>query len=261
MIATARYELRMMLRKRSMWITMAVIIAFLGVVSSGQVGQAMRDEDAKYVVATTALLVNIFLPVGYGCLLADRLIRDRILGVAPILDATPSSATARLLGKFLGVCAAASAPVALVYFGFAMAYAVGSGRYSALAWALAAFAVVLFPAVLFVGAFALAVPLVMPAPLFRVLFVGYWFWGNSVHPSAMPTLAQSVVSPIGAYPLEALLGYRFDRGPAGPTPGASLNFLRPEETPANAWLSIAVLLAIAGLALYAAAALRARSTR
>jgi ABC-2 type transport system permease protein len=258
--ATARYELRMMLRKRSMWIALAIIVALVGLISFQQLSDAVRDEDARSVMTSTALLVNLFLPVGYGSLLADRLVRDQRLGVAPILDATPAPAVARLLGKYLGVCGAVAVPLAIVYFGFAVVYTVVSGRAAGLGWALAAFAVVLLPAVLFVGAFALAVPLVMPASLFRVLFVGYWFWGNAIAPAAMPTLAETLVSPIGGYPLHALLGHRDVVNP-GPTPGASLNFLRPEPTPAIAWLSIGILLALAALALGAAHTIRTRATR
>ena len=263
MIATARYELRMMLRKRSTWLTNGVIVLLLALVSFRQLGDALRDENVRATMASSAFLLNLLLPVGYGCLLADRLIRDARLGVAPILDATPASPAGRLVGKYLGVCAAAAAPIAVVYFGFAAAYAVTSGRPIALAWAAAAFAVVLAPAVLFVAAFALTVPLIMPAPLFRVLFVGYWFWGNAIGPTAMPTTAQSLVAPIGDYPSQELLGWKGDGSfnPAGPVPGASLNFLRPEATPAIAWLSIGVLLAVAALVLAATQTLRARTTR
>jgi hypothetical protein len=241
---------------------MAVVVALLGLVSWQQIDQVIGQGDPRGAMVSGASLLNIFLPVAYGCLLADRLIRDHRLGVAPILDATPAPPMARLAGKYLGVCAAVAVPIAIVYFGFAAAYAAGSGRYTALAWAFAAFAVVLLPAVLFVGAFALAVPLVMPAPLFRVLFVGYWFWGNAISPTMMPTLSQSVVSPIGSYPMQGLLGYSLSaEGVTGPVPGAALNFLRPEPTAVTAWLSIGVLLALAALALGAAEAWRVRSTR
>lgn len=260
MNATARYELRMMLRKRSLWIALGIIVALTGLASSRQLGDVVRDEDARNAMASTALLVNLFLPVGYGSLLADRLVRDQRLGVAPILDATPASPVARLLGKYVGACGAVLVPLATVYFGFAIVYTVVSGRLAGLGWALAGFAVVLLPAALFVGAFALAVPLIMPAALFRVLFVGYWFWGNAIQPTAMPTLSQTVVSPIGAYPLHVLLGHR-DLVEPGPAPGATLNFLRPEPTPATAWLSIGILLILAALALGAAHKLRTRTTR
>jgi hypothetical protein len=168
---------------------------------------------------------------------------------------------ARLVGKYLGVCAGIATPLAIAYLGFAAVFGVAAGLYTAPLWALAVFAVVVLPAVLFVGALALAVPLLMPAWVFRVLFVAYWFWGNGIDPTAMPTLAQTVVTPIGDYPLGALFGYRGDDGTvAGPEPGAALNFLRPEATPATAWLSVAILLAIAGLVLFGANAYL-RSTR
>ncbi|MFG1605102.1 hypothetical protein [Actinoplanes sp. NPDC049265] len=251
MIAAARYEFRMMLRKRSLWISVGVIVALLGVVAARQLGDVIRQGDAKGAMLSAALLVNIFLPVAYGCLLADRLVRDHQLGVESILDSTPGRPAARLVGKYLGVCAAAAVPIAVVYLGFAVGYAVAAGRWTGLPWALAAFGVVHLPAILFVGAFALAVPLVMPAPLFRVLFVGYWFWGNAIGPDNMPTPAQSILSASGNYPLQALLGFD-DTAIAGPVPGAALNILRPEATAATAWLSVGVLLVIAALTLTAA---------
>ncbi|MEH1129706.1 hypothetical protein [Micromonospora sp. CPCC 206061] len=261
MSAVVRYEMVMMLRKRSMWITNAVIVLLLVLLNVRGWDDVLRDPDVRETIASTVFLFNLMLPVGYGCLLADRLIRDTRLGVAPILDATPASPAARLVGKYLGVCAATTVPLAVVLFGFAAVYAVTAGQPVALAWAAVAFAVVVVPAVLFVGAFALTVPLIMPAPLFRVLFVGYWFWGNGISPTVMPTTSQSVLSPIGVYPNQELVGWRGDFTVAGPVPGATLNFLRPEATTATAWLSIGVLIAAAALALGVAQALRVRTTR
>lgn len=262
MIATARYELRMMLRKRSLWLVNGVIVVLLLLVSLGPLREILREPDARHAMARTAFLMQMLLPIGYGCLLADRLVRDARLGVAPLLDATPAPAAGRLAGKYLGVCAAAAVPLAVVHFGLAVLYAATAGRPVALVWAAVGFAVVLVPAVLFVGAFALAVPLVMPAPLFRVLFVGYWFWGNLISPVDLPTTTQSLLAPTGGYAIHSLLGWPGEGvfTPAGPMPGATLNFLRPEATPVTAWLSIALLLSIAALALTGAHALRARTT-
>jgi ABC-2 type transport system permease protein len=104
----------------------------------------------------------------------------------------------------------------------------------------------------------------MPAPLFRVLFVGYWCWGNLMGPDMMPTLTRTVIQPIGGYPINAVLDhYGADGGwaLAGPVPGALFNFLRPEPTALAGWLSIAVLLALAAAALAGGQALRARRAR
>lgn len=261
MTAALRYEFRMQIRKRSMWISYAVIVALLALLGGRTLGGVLDDPDAKQTMAMAALLFNIVLPVAYGCFLADRLVRDDRLGVAAILDATPTSAGGRLAGKYLGSCAAAAVPLAILYFGFAAVHAATAGGVVALAWAAALFATVILPAVLFVGAFALVVPLLIPAPLFRVLFVGYWFWGNSISPKGMPTLAQSIVAPAGTYPIQELFGYDGGGQLAGPVPGAMFNFLRPEPSIATAWLSIGVLLALATLVLTAAPALRARTVR
>lgn len=266
--ASLRYEFRMQVRKRSVWLTPALTVLLLLLVG----GSLLRDlfdavegrTEAKAAMIDAALQLNVLLPIGYGCLLADRLVRDDRLRVAPILDATPSRPGLRLLGKYLGSGAATAIPIAVLYAALAVAYAVHSGAPAALGWALAAFGLVIVPGLLFVAAFALAVPLVMPAPLFRVLLVGYWFWGNLVGPDLMPTLARTVIQPVGGYPINALLDHRGGEGDqvlTGPVPGATLNFLRPEPTPLTGWLSIGVLLALAAAALVAGHALRTRRAR
>ncbi|OHV74716.1 hypothetical protein [Pseudofrankia sp. BMG5.36] len=266
--ASLRYEFRMQVRKRSVWIVPALTVVLFLLIG----GSLLRDlfdpnerkgqpAEARTAVVGLAVQVHALLSIGFGCLLADRLIRDDRLRVAPILDATPARPGARLVGKYLGAGAATAVPILVVYFGFAAAYAVHTDAPQALGWALATCAVVIVPGLLFVAAFALTLPLVMPAPLFRVIFVGYWLWGNVVVPDMMPTLARTLVHPLGGYPLDALLDFHGIDGDdtwAGPVPGATLNFLRPAPTPTTAWLSIAVLLVVAAAALAGGHAVRAR---
>jgi ABC-2 type transport system permease protein len=263
--ASLRYEFRMQVRKRSVWIVPALtVVLFLligGSLLRDLFDPSERPAEARTAVVGLAVQVHALLSIGYGCLLADRLIRDDRLRVAAILDATPAQPGARLVGKYIGAGAATAVPILAVYFGLAAAYAVDTGAPHALGWALATSAVVIVPGLLFVAAFALAVPLVMPAPLFRVLFVGYWLWGNLTVPDTMPTLARTIVHPLGGYPLAALLDFHGIDGNdiwAGPVSGATLNFLRPDPTPAAAWLSIAVLLVLAAAALAGGHAVRAR---
>jgi hypothetical protein len=263
--ASLRYEFRMQVRKRSVWIVPALTVGLFLLIG----GSLLRDlfdpnerpAEARTAVAGLAVQVHALLSIGYGCLLADRLIRDDRLRVAAVLDSTPAPPGARLVGKYIGAAAATAVPILAVYFGLAAAYAVDTGAPHAVGWALATSAVVIVPGLLFVAAFALAVPLVMPAPLFRVMFVGYWLWGNVVAPDMMPTLARTLIHPLGGYPLDALLDFHGIEGDdtwAGPVPGATLNFLRPDSTPATAWLSIAVLLVLAAAALAGGHAVRAR---
>lgn len=267
-VAALRYEFRMQVRKRAVWLVPALTILLFLLIGASLL-RDLFDASEGQVTAKTAMVdlglqLNALLPIGYGCLLADRLIRDDRLRVASILDATPARQGPRLLGKYLGTATATAIPIVLIYAILAVAFAVHSGAVAALGWALATFGLVIVPALLFVAAFALAVPLVMPAPLFRVLFVGYWLWGNLVEPDLMPTLSHSVIQPIGGYPINALLdnyGRDGDQVLAGPDPGALLNFLRPEPTALAGWLSIAILLALAAGALAGGRTLRAHRTR
>ncbi|MBL7258611.1 hypothetical protein [Paractinoplanes lichenicola] len=256
MIATLLYEFRMQIRKRSVWIVPALTLVLFVLIGGSLLRDlfdpAERPPEARLAVVGLAVQIHALLSIGFGCLLADRLVRDDRLRVAPILDATPASPGARLVGKYLGAGAATAVPIAVAFFGFATAYAGSSGSWSALPWALAVFGAVMVPGLLFVAAFALTVPLIMPAPLFRVLFVGYWLWGNVVTPDLMPTLSRTVLNPLGGYPMAALFDFAGIDGDdqwAGPFPGATLNFLRPEPTPLIAWLSIALLLVLAAAAL------------
>jgi hypothetical protein len=266
--ASLRYEFRMQVRKRSVWIVPALTLVLFLLIG----GSLLRDlfdpgeapPEARTAVVALAVQIHALLSIGFGCLLADRLIRDDRLRVAPILDATPTAPGARLLGKYLGAGAATAVPILVAYFGFTAAYAVHADAPGAFGWAAAACGVVIVPGLLFVAAFALAAPLVMPAPLFRVIFVGYWLWGNVVTPDTMPTLARTLIHPLGGYPLAALLDFHGIDGAdtwAGPVPGATLNFLRPDPTPATAWLSIGMLLVLAAAALTGGHALRARRAR
>ena len=267
-VAALRYEFRMQVRKRSVWLVPALIILLVLLIGFSLL-RDLFDATEGQTVAKAAMIqlgiqLNALLPIGYGCLLADRLIRDDRLRLAPVLDATPARPGVRLLGKYLGTAAATAIPIVAIYAALAVAYTVHWGQPAALGWALVSFGLVMVPGLLFVAAFALAVPLIMPAPLFRVLFVGYWIWGNLVPPDMMPTLTRGVIQPGGGYAVNALLdhyGMDGDLELAGPVPGAVLNFLRPEPTALAGWLSIAILLALAAAALAGGQALRTRRTR
>ncbi|MBX6752049.1 MAG: hypothetical protein IRY85_20710, partial [Micromonosporaceae bacterium] len=85
-----RYEFLMQIRKRSLWIT-TVLLALAMVVLQG-------DRGPRYVPAGTpprivmtgwAVLLAILLPIGFGMVLADRLVRDRRLGVGRVLGSLP----------------------------------------------------------------------------------------------------------------------------------------------------------------------------
>ncbi|MEQ4300044.1 hypothetical protein ABNF97_01405 [Plantactinospora sp. B6F1] len=238
LLAVGRYEFRMQARKRSLWLTM-LILATVIALFQGPAGPRYlpADATAPEVMAGWALLFGIVLPLGFGMVLADRLVRDRRLGTAALLESLPVRPGLLLAGKYLGGLAATALPVLLLMVVAGGYEAVHRADPLMLGWAVLAFAVVMLPGLAFVAGFALTCPLAISAPLFRVFFVGYWFWGNMLTPDLMPTLTGTLLTPIGDYPASWLSG-----GLAlfAGTPGW-LSFLRPEPGAGSALLSIALL--------------------
>jgi ABC-2 type transport system permease protein len=257
--ATTSYELRMQLRKPAIWIATVIpygLYAVLAMMGTQNMERLTQDTNPKTWMAASLGWFTPLLAMVFSFVLADRLVRDRKLGVTPLLDATPSNRSARLLGKYLGACAATAIPVALVYVLLGVSFAIWRGRPVALLWAMATFAAVVVPLLLLTGALAFLCPQLMPTPLFRALIVGIWFWaGTTEVESQFPSLAASVLSLTMDYPQHVFFG---SRDPAGPFEGATLNVLRPQATVGTAALSLALILGIAAAILVAARALRLR---
>jgi ABC-type Na+ efflux pump permease subunit len=241
------YEFRMQLRRRAVWITPVV----LSLIAFGFTGwDASASTPLTEAIVGWAQEVQTLLPIGVGVLLADRLPRDRRTGVGELLATTPASSGGRLVGKFLGATFATIVPILAIY-------AVGVGgvlgerrEWGGIPLALAAFAAVNLPGLLFVGAFSIACPALLWVPLYQFLFVGYWFWGNALSPDqGIPTLNGTLLTPIGDYMAAGLFG----------VPGLSWV---AEASPRQGALSILLLLASAAVALAAAHAyLRWRQAR
>lgn len=134
---TARYELLMQLRKPAIWIAIVLpfalyaLFAVLGQDSTGLARHRLAPDPKAWIVEALGWFLPV-LPMVFGIVLADRLVRDRRLRVAELLDATPTNGGARLVGKYLGSCAATAVPVALVYLVAAVAFTVWRGRPAAL---------------------------------------------------------------------------------------------------------------------------------
>ncbi|MEU8250643.1 hypothetical protein [Nonomuraea sp. NPDC048916] len=244
MIASLRYEFAMQVRRPSLWIVYGLVLAVMvAVLDYWSLDLDVYEVSVpKEAMGVAAQIIVTLLPIVYGCMLADRPSRDRVLRVDGILDTTPSGRTARLIGKYAGVCAATAVPLAITYFGRALLYVLVEGQPSALGWAAVTFLASILPGLVFVGALAFAGPLLLPPMVFRVLFVAYWFWGNLIPANLMPTLSHTVFSATGEYVRYGLLT------PISPEYGrdsAVLDFLRPDHTPATAWLWIGVMIALA----------------
>jgi hypothetical protein len=52
---------------------------------------------------------------------------------------------------------------------------------------------------MFIGAFSIACTAILWVPLYQILFVGYWFWGNLLPDVGIPTLSTTILTPVGGY--------------------------------------------------------------
>lgn len=241
-----RYEYRMQVRRRSVWIVLLGLGLLTLLVVHPQrvtIDRGLKlcfDASMLNMSVTWAIAVNTILPLAFGILLADRLPRDEHLRVNALFAGLPVSQRLRLLGKYVGASLATMTPILLVLAaGFAVILFTWQ-QLSLVPLTLAAFLTINLPGLLFVAAFSLAVPLFMPVPVYQVLFTGYWFWGNLLKPRVfgIPTLSDTLLTPIG----QQRAGYFFG---VGTNPVASVN-------PALGVASIAVLACCAAVALSAA---------
>src|SRR5262249_20290889 len=148
-----------------------------------------------------------------GCVLADRLVRDRHFKTQELFATMQGSSLARLVGKHLGSVLASTLPILVVYGLGIVFIAWPTGNILAIPVGLLAFISIMLPGYLFIGAFSLACPLVMWVPLYQFLFACYWFWGNLLSPAVgVPTISNTILTPIGKF---AATGYFHSRyGPS-----------------------------------------------
>lgn len=241
-----RYELWMQVRRRVVWLVLALIAAlalaiWALIASDTLTGYYSREQHIWVPPAPSdailgwAQLLTMLLPVGVGLVLADRLARDHTTAVDELLDTVPGSLGARLLGKYLGATLATLVPVVLLYSAVIVYIESQAHDAGALALAAAAFAAVLLPGTLFAAGLSLAIPAFVKVPVYQLVFIGYWFWANLMSPKiGLPSPVATMLNATGPWAQEGLFGF----------PWA---FLRLHATPAQALASIALLVGL-GLA-------------
>jgi ABC-type transport system involved in multi-copper enzyme maturation permease subunit len=195
-----------------MWLAFGLIFA-LYAASSAMADILLRvpsnlltPDNLWKIAAQLAFGINLFMPVIAGISAADRLVRDRQLGVDELLHSTALKWRVYLAGKYAGVLLSVLLPVLLVVLCLGLIQVVRGAPVELLGMCLAAFLGISLPAVAFVTAFSLAVPTVMPLRVYQVLFTGYWFWGNYLNPSVFPTIAGSLLTANGRIVLEGWFG-------------------------------------------------------
>jgi hypothetical protein len=252
-----RHEFWMQLRRRSVWVVLLFLAALIFLlwklladsVLHGHYAPVGGDKSAGPMVwvppsysdgvLAWAQLLAMFLPLGVGLVLADRLARDRQTHVDELLDAQPGALGARLFGKYLGCLLATLVPVLLIY-GVGIAYILSQlPDARAVPLGAAAFAAVLLPGTLFVAGFSIAVPAVLKVPIYQFLFIGYWFWADLMSPKiGIPSIAGTMLNAAGPWAQEGIFNFAW-------------TFLVLHATPLQGYESIALLVVLGVVALVA----------
>lgn len=249
-----RYEYRMSIRRRGILIVMLLFTAFyayLAVNIGVYNGLDIRENQALLAEAgETVFFMNLFFPVIAGISSADRAVRDNKLGVRETLRSTGSSNTTYVLGKYFGVALSMiSVELAIALLMSTLLVTLNSGPLLFIGYCLLAVLVLSAPGIFFITAFSLACPLVMPVRVYQILFTGYWYWGNFLSPTVMPTVSGTLLNASGKYALQAFFG-------------AAISVDAPREISlGEASANILVLLVCAGLALAVMTAYIRRSER
>jgi hypothetical protein len=191
------YEFRMQVRRVAVWATFSA----LGLVFTQfhQPWYRPITTSAGDAILYWTTEMHSILALAVGILLADRLVRDRRTRVEELLNTFSGNIRLRLLGKYLGSTLATLLPVFAIY-------CIGAG-YILLRWqalqalplAFAAFAAIVLPGILFISAFSIACPTIIWMPLYQFLFIGYWFWGNLLPGFGIPTLSETILTPVGSF--------------------------------------------------------------
>jgi ABC-2 type transport system permease protein len=202
--AALRYEFRMQIHRRELWIAMLLVtLVLIGIIArTPDIVEAIPKLSSFSLLQAVTIwtqIINVLFPIAIGILLADRLLRDRRIKVEEVLLTTPAPLGMRIFGKYLGTLFATLVPV-LIGYAVGIAVILAEGHTLAVLWyAVLTFVAIILPGALFIAAFSITLPNFIWVPVYQLLFVGYWFWGNLLPANkGIPTLSQTILAPMGA---------------------------------------------------------------
>ena len=236
-LGLVRYEYAMSTRRWSMWLGYGLLYIFYGAMiltDAERIDAALNTVPALWSeVGHVVFAANMFACLLGGIIAADRLYRDKRLGLAELQQSTPLRCGTYLAAKYLGTVVSVLTPALILVLGLSGAEIILGASPVVIPMTLAAFLAVMVPSYLFVTAFSLACPLFMPLRVYQVLFTGYWFWGNYLSPQAFPTISDTLLNAGGTYAVQGFFDYSFS--------GSETSLY----TPTQAVLNIAVLMGCA----------------
>src|SRR5260370_30549340 len=108
-LGAMKYECRMHLHRRALWISFIVLGLFFTQFHQPWFRPITTPASASIIDWTG--IVQSFLAVAAGLLLADRFPRDRRMKVDELLNTLPCTVSARIFGKYLGSTIATIIPI------------------------------------------------------------------------------------------------------------------------------------------------------
>ena len=188
-----RYEFLMQIRRKALWIALTLAQVFV-IFMSG-------DDNLRGLNLSFAF--QLLVPLVAGYFLSDRLYRDRRLGTSEIIGTSKLETGAYIWGKYAGVVGATSLVTVLLLVGLVLAnlLRVSPAPNENFLSLLVPSLISMVTSYLFIGAFCLALPVVLPLRLYQILFSCYWLWAFQAR---FPSVAGTPLSPGGQYPVSLL---------------------------------------------------------
>lgn len=202
--AVFRNEYLMQIRRVGLWVSLILTVGvfFVLLLRATQVSQAIPPDYLNQPWKLATLLIeefNTFTPIAAGILVADRFTRDRVLGMNELLNSALPSKMPLVLGKYAGSVLAILTPPFVLLLGMLAYLAATYHQPANFLTAPVVLLAVAAPSWLFVVAWSLIFPLVMPLRLYQVLFAGFWMWASVVPPDRLPTINWSLFGVQGQY--------------------------------------------------------------
>jgi ABC-type Na+ efflux pump permease subunit len=201
---TARAEFAMQVRRPVVWLAIPLLGA---AVWQAFAGLAARPEyPPELLVPEWAFYLTQLPPMVVAALLADRLVRDRRLGVDELLGTVTAPTRARMAGKVLGAGAATLLVFLVTYLAGIAWLTVLKGPGEVLALAPLAFVAVALPPLVAVCSLSVLLPAFIPVPVYQVGFALVWLWATFFPPDRLAAPTETAFNPSGGVLSAAVFG-------------------------------------------------------